>query len=306
MSELRHFLEIDDLSPDEVRDVVRRASVVEPPSVLSNQGAALLFEKPSGRTRNSMERAVCQLGGHPTTIGPDEVGIDVRETAEDVAKMLGCFHAIIAARVFQHSKLERMAAVSAVPVVNLLSDDGHPIQALADLCTLAQRFGQLDGLRVAYVGDANNVAYSLGLALNAVGAELVVSHPEGYGFSDHQRAGLEAYGGLPTISAEPALAVAGADAVYTDAWYSMGQEEEKAARSEIFPPWRVDEALMASAKRDAIFLHCLPAHRGDEVVDAVLDGPQSWVWQQATNRMHSARALIWFLMDAAASARLGR
>lgn len=309
---MRHFLEIDDLSPDELTRVIELAMTPMPPALLHGQGAALIFEKPSGRTRNSMEVAVVQLGGHPTTIGPEEVGIDTRESAEDVARTLSCFHALIAARVFEHSKLERMAAVASVPVINLLSDAGHPIQALADICTIVQRFGTVIGgddqpdakgtslglgeLTVAYVGDANNVAFSLGLACAYVGLAFVVSHPQGYGFTAEQLLRLQQAGGEFRIDDSPESAVDEAHVVYTDAWYSMGQETEAAVRSKIFPPWRVDASLMAQAAPDAIFMHCLPAHRGDEVTDDVLDGPQSVVWQQAENRLHSARGLMWFLL----------
>ena len=300
----RHFLEIDDLTAAEVARVVELSLELDVPPVLGGQGVALLFEKPSGRTRNSMEVAVVQLGGHPTTIGPSEVGIDTRETAEDVARMLSCYHALIAGRVFEQSKLNRMATVASVPVVNLLSDAGHPIQALADLLTLVEHFGVggsgdvlsgIAGRRVAYVGDANNVAFSLGLVCGRASMEFVVSHPDGYGFDEEQLRRLTAAGTDLTTVSDPCDAVAGADVVYTDAWYSMGQEEEKERRSAIFPPWQVNPELMSLAKPDAVFLHCLPAHRGEEVTDEILDGPQSLVWQQAENRMHSARGLMWFL-----------
>lgn len=297
---MRHFLELDDLSPAEVALVVDLASQVEAPEILKGQGVALLFQKPSGRTRNSMERAVVQLGGHPTTIAPDEVGIDTRESAEDVARTMSCFHSAVAARVFEHSVLERMARVSTVPIINLLSDSGHPIQALADLCTIRDAFTDFAGVEVAYIGDANNVAFSLGLACAATGMAFRVSHPDGYGFSADQFAHLTRAGLSDFIAPTPQDAARGATVVYTDAWYSMGQEAEAEERRPIFQGWRVDEQLMTLTDNESIFMHCLPAHRGDEVTDAVLDGPRSRVWPQAENRMHSARGLMWFLLDMAA------
>ncbi|MCC5952364.1 MAG: ornithine carbamoyltransferase [Acidimicrobiia bacterium] len=294
---MRHVLDIDDLSAEELRWVLDAASQRGSPTVLDGDGVALVFEKPSARTRNSMEMAVTQLGGHPVTIRDDEVGIDVRETAEDVARTLGCYHAVLAARVYEHDKLVRMAAVDAVPIVNMLSDAAHPLQALADLRTLADEFGPLEGRSIAYVGDANNVARSLVLATVAVGMDVRVAAPAGYGFSEADRAVLDAAGARPLVVEDPAEAVAGVDAVYTDVWTSMGQEDEAAERRRAFAGYTVDEALMAHAGPDAIFLHCLPAHRGEEVDDPVLDGPRSRVWPQATNRMHAARGLLWWLAE---------
>ncbi len=296
---MRHLLEIDDLTVDELRDVLALGAAATVPRSLEGRGMALLFEKPSARTRNSMEMAVFQLGGHPLTIRPDEVGLDVRETVEDVTRTLCCYHAAIGARVFEHSKLERMVAVSTVPVVNMLSDDGHPLQALADVLTLAGEFGGVDALagrRIAYVGDGNNVARSLAMACGMVGMEVSIATPVGYELSPSDLARVRAAGVDPLCTNDPVLAIEGADAVYTDVWASMGQESEAASRRAAFAGFTVDDALMAKASDDAVFLHCLPAHRGEEVSAEVLEGLQSRVWPQAANRMHAARgALVWLM-----------
>jgi ornithine carbamoyltransferase len=296
---VRHLLEIDDLSRDELATVLAFAAVPVVPRALEGQGVALVFEKPSARTRNSMEMAVVQLGGHPLTIRPDEVGLDTRETVEDVTRTLCCYHSAIGARVFEHAKLERMAAVSTVPVVNMLSDDAHPLQALADLLTLADEFGGVDelaGRSIAYVGDGNNVARSLAMAAGMVGMDVRIATPAGYEMSEPDMLRMKAAGVEPLCTHDPTEAVDGVDAVYTDVWASMGQEAEAGARREAFTGFTVDEVLMVGAADTAVFLHCLPAHRGEEVSSEVLEGPQSRVWPQATNRMHAARgALTWLL-----------
>lgn len=279
MTQKRDFLDVADLSGDEITTVLDLSEQAPWPRVLEGKGVALLFEKPSARTRNSTEVAVFQLGGHPVTLRNEEVGIDTRETAEDLARTLSRYHSAIAARVFDHSRLARLAAAASVPVINLLSDDSHPCQALADVLTLRQHFGRLDGLVVAYVGDYNNVTRSLEQACAALGAEVRVATPEGYG---------------PGGSVSDA--VKGAHAVYTDVWTSMGQEDEAEARRAAFAGFTIDDDVMAQAAEDAIFLHCLPAHRGEEVSASVIDGRQSRVWPQAENRMHAMRGLFRFLV----------
>ncbi|MBU3701638.1 MAG: ornithine carbamoyltransferase [Acidimicrobiia bacterium] len=295
---MRHLLEVDDLSPSEVRAILD-LSRAPAPAVLAGRGMALLFEKPSVRTRNSMEMAVVQLGGHPLTIRPDEVGLDVRETVEDVTRTLGAYHAMIGARVFEHSKVERMAVCSAVPVVNMLSDDAHPLQALADVLTMADEFGGVDELAdrtIAFVGDGNNVARSLGIAAGMCGMRFRLATPPGYGLSEPDLARIVAAGTDLVVTDDPAEAVAGADAVYTDVWASMGHEDEADTRRRAFDGFTVDDELMARLAPEGIFLHCLPAHRGEEVTDAVLEGSRSRVWPQAENRMHAARgALVWLM-----------
>jgi ornithine carbamoyltransferase len=236
--------------------------------------------------------AVVALGGHPIYLRAEEVGIDTRETAEDVGRTLAAYCGIIAARVFTHGVLERIAAAVDVPVVNLLSDRAHPCQALADLLTLRELFGAVEGRRLVYVGDGNNVAASLAFGAALTGLELTVSSPPGYELDDDVVDRARNLGGTIDLIGDPHEAVKGADAVYTDVWTSMGDEHEAGVRREAFAGWQVDAALMEVAGPDAYFLHCLPAHRGEEVTAEVLEGPASVVWQQAGNRMHVARALF--------------
>jgi ornithine carbamoyltransferase len=294
---VRHLLEVDDLSREELAEVLDRATRRDLPRVLDGRGMALVFEKPSARTRNSMEMAVVQLGGHPVTIRADEVGLDVRESVEDVTRTLACYHAAIGARVFEHSKVERMAALDVVPIVNMLSDAGHPLQALADLLTVRGHLGELAGRSIAYVGDGNNVCRSLALAAGMAGMDVRIGTPPDYELPSHDVDRLALAQVSPTYCDRAADAVAGADVVYTDVWTSMGQEAEAEARRRAFEGFTVDDALMAAAAPKAIFLHCLPAHRGEEVAAAIVDGPQSMVWEQATNRMHAARGLLSWLLE---------
>jgi ornithine carbamoyltransferase len=295
MTEPRHFLEIDDLTPDELVRVLD-LSEGDAPRVLDGKGVALVFEKPSLRTRNSSEMAVVQLGGHPVTIGAAEVGLGTRESPEDVVRTLAGYHAVVAARVFEHEKLERMAAISPVPVVNLLSDLAHPVQALADLLTLRQHFGKLEGLTVAYVGDPNNVSRSLALGLALSGASIRIGSPAGYPVPDADQERVRALGGTVEVFERPEDAVRGVDAVYTDVWASMGKEDEAEARRQAFEGFTIDGLLMSDAAEHAVFLHCLPAHRGEEVSAEVLESHKSLVWQQAENRMHTMRGLLAFLL----------
>ena len=289
---MRNFLEIDDLTVEEIDRVLELAELAHPPQVLAGSGGVIAFEKPSARTRVSMEMATAQLGGHPVTVRNEEVGIDTRETAEDLGRLFSGYGHFIAARVFEHSKLERMAGAASVPVINLLSDQSHPIQTLADLLTVRQEFGQLDGLTYAWVGDANNVARSFVLGAHLVGGNVRIAHPDGFGFDADTSAAI-AKAGVPVFDTrDPQEAVAGADVVYTDTWYSMGQEDEMHERVPVFRPYQVDDRLMEVAADHAIFLHCLPAHRGEEATDSVLDGPRSRIWPQAHNRLHSARGLL--------------
>jgi len=299
----RHLLDIDDLSASELVEVLDRcADPSQPPQVLGGKGAALLFEKPSNRTRSSTEMAVVQLGGHPVSLKPDEVDIDGRESAEDVARTLACYHALIAGRVFDHTVLERMAGSVDVPVVNLLSDRAHPLQAIADLLTIRAEFHTVAGRTLTWVGDFNNVARSLSLAASVLDMDVRLACPSGFAPSADDLAAFTAAGSGAAVSDPDHRALtAGSHVVVTDTWYSMGQEAEKAARVPVFERYRVDQELMALAADDAIFLHCLPAHRGDEVTDEVLDGPQSRVWPEAINRLAAARGVIEWLMHASAS-----
>ena len=285
---MKDLLTVADLGREGIEAIMALSERRDLGGVLTGAGVALVFQKPSARTRNSMEMAVVQLGGHPVYIQKEEVGLGTRETAEDVARTLACYHQVIAARVMDHRDLERMAAATETPVLNMLSDSAHPLQALADLLTVKQLLGTLEGTRIAYVGDGNNnVCRSLAQGCSALGVEFVVASPNGYGLPDR----LEHVRQIE----DPAEAVTGAQIVYTDVWVSMGQDDETAARMQALAPYQVNETLMARCP-DAHFLHCLPARRGEEVTDTVIDGAKSAVWRQAENRMHTARgALAWMV-----------
>ena len=298
----RHVLDVDDLTVDELSTVLDLSERATWPRPLSGQGVALVFEKPSARTRNATEMAVVQLGGYPLTMRGDEVGFDVRESVEDIARTLSCYHSAIAARVFDHAVVERLASASSVPVINLLSDRSHPMQAFADLLTMRQELRQLEGRTLAYIGDANNVCRSLLLGATMLGMKVRVASPPGYGLSDGDVDALREVGPEPALTTRPIEAVGGADVVYTDVWVSMGQEGERETRLRQFEGFGVDEHLMSHAANNAIFLHCLPAKRGYEVSDDVVDGPQSRVWHQAANRMHTARGLLLWLFEATGQA----
>ena len=276
---MRHLLSIRHLSAADLNWILA-ASEQPHPRPLEGKGVALYFEKPSARTRNSMEMATAQLGGHPVYIQKDELGVGHRESVADVTRTLASYHSIIAARVFDHGLLEQMAAINAAPVLNMLSATDHPLQALADLLTIKQLLGRLEGVRVAFIGEGNNVSRSLAEACALVGAEFVIASPPGHG--------------LEGSVTDPDKAVEGADIVYSDVWVSMGDEDSDERRT-AFESYQVDEALMARS-RNAWFLHCLPARRGEEVSAHVIDGPRSAVWRQAENRMHTARgAILWLL-----------
>jgi ornithine carbamoyltransferase len=296
---LRHFLEIDDLSPAELDEVLRRADTPPGERPLAGRTVGLYFEKPSLRTRHSCEVAVVQLGGHPVTFRRDEVGSGEREPVADIARVLSGYHAALGGRVFDHGLLENLAAAATIPVVNLLSDRGHPCQALADLLTMRQRLGDLGGATVAWVGDYNNVARSLALGATMCGMKVHLACPPGYGPTDADIDRLRALGGEPVVSSRPHEAVAGAAAVHTDVWASMGQEGESEARTRAFEGFQVDDRVMAAGAPDAIFMHCLPAHRGEEVAASVVDGRQSVVFAQAHNRLHSVRGLLSWLIEEA-------
>lgn len=293
---MRSFLEMDDLTGDELTQVLDLASGPARP-VMAGRGAALIFEKPSNRTRNSTEMAVVQLGGHPITIRGEEIGLGVRESVEDVTRVLARYHAVVAARVFDHGLLESMARVGEVPIVNLLSDRAHPCQVLADLLTLRQRWGGLRGRSIAWVGDGNNVARSLTIGCALAGVEVRLACPPGHELDEASLDGARALGGSVDAGRDPRAAVEGADAVYTDTWVSMGQEAESAERLDAFAGYQVDSKLMSAAAPGAVFLHCLPAHRGQEVTPEVIDGPASVIFDQAENRMHAARGLLMWMLS---------
>lgn len=289
---MSHLLAIRDLDGQALREILELSERPDPGKPLAGKGAALYFQKPSARTRNSMEMAVVQLGGHPVYIQKDEVGLGTRETTQDVARTLACYHSIIAGRVMEHVLLEEMAEAVDIPVLNMLSDTDHPLQALADLLTVKQLLGSLDGARIAYIGDANNVARSLAEGCAALGGEFRIASPDGYGFEAEE---LQRLGSAVTATGDPCEAVAGAQFVYTDVWVSMGQDHEADLRRKALSPYQVNSELIGLAE-DAWFLHCLPARRGEEVTDEVIDGQRSAIWRQVENRMHTARgAMAWML-----------
>jgi len=297
----RHFLEVDDLTPAEFHEVLDNASRWKDgssavPKLLESRGVALLFEKPSARTRVSTEMAVFTMGGHPMYVRPAEIGLGVRESVADVGRTLNALCGAIAARVFDHGTLEEMAGVVEIPVVNLLSDRAHPCQAVADFLTLQELVGDLEGRKLVFVGDGNNVAASLAYAAALSGVELTVASPLGYELDDVTVDRARNLGGVIELAVDPYEAVRGADAVYTDVWASMGEEQEAADRKVIFAPYQVNRALMTLAAPDALFMHCLPAHRGEEVTAEVLESPASAVFDQAENRLHTQKALLQMLL----------
>ncbi len=294
----RSLLDITDVDADETRLVLELAErpIDALGRPLEGQGAALVFEKPSNRTRHSMEMAVVQLGGHPVYTRGDEVGFDTREPVEDIAKIMSGYHGIIAARVFEHGVVERLAAAASVPVVNMLSDWSHPLQGFADALTMQQRLGELTGKTVAYVGDYNNVARSLAEISALLGMHVRFACPPGFDADDAELERIALMGAASVVqSGRPVDAVAGAHAVHTDTWVSMGQESDKEERRRAFEGFTVDAAMMSHADPTAVFMHCLPAYRGFEVSADVIDGPRSVVFQQGHNRLHSARAVLAFL-----------
>ena len=303
----RHFLADDDLTPAEQADVLDLAANLkdapyEARPYAGPQTVAMIFDKPTLRTQVSFGAAIAELGGNPMLVDGKLAGIGVRESVEDVARVLGRQVSTIVWRTFAQSDLELMAEYAGVPVVNALTDEFHPCQLLADLLTVREQKGELAGLTVTYIGDAaNNMGNSWLLAGVTAGMHVRVAGPDGYRPSDamFERAnsiGTQT-GGSATGSAELVAAVTGADVVVTDTWVSMGKEEEKAARLEIFAPYSLTSELLAHAKDDAIVLHCLPAYRGKEIAAEVIDGPQSVVWDEAENRRHAQKALLAFLMD---------
>ena len=294
---MRSFLEVDDLTVEELNRVIDLCLEPNLPKVLQGEGAALVFEKPSNRTRNSMEMAVHQLGGHPVYIRGEELGFDKRESVEEIVSTLSGYYKCVAARVFDHTVLERMTKAELCPIVNLLSDEGHPMQALADVLTLVKEFGDINGKILAFVGDGNNVFRSLAMAAGMLGAEIRFAGPSYYRLSDIDKDRLAAVGVEVNEFDFAQDAIDGSNVVYTDVWTSMGQESELEERKKAFEAFTVDMSLMEAASPDAVFLHCLPAHRGEEVTEEVIDGPKSRVWDQSENRMHASRGLLAWLLS---------
>lgn len=300
MRNKRDFISVTDLSPHETRSLIHRAALGKSRrghGPLAGKSVALLFEKPSLRTKVSFQVAVEQLGGYSLYMGGEEVGLGVREPVSDVARVLSGYVDCIVARVFRHEDLQDLARYSSVPVINALSDWEHPCQTMADLLTIHEHKGKLDGLTMAYIGDGNNVARSLCLALPAVGMNFAIAAPAGYELDGQSvaAAGKRGDGEVQTMRS-PADAVAQADVVYTDVWASMGQESEAEERRKEFAGYTVDPPLMAQARPGALFMHDMPAHYGEEVSPGMLEHPQSVAYPQAHNRLHAQKAVLEFLL----------
>ncbi len=299
----RDYLSIDDLTSEELRLVLgfarelkARMLAGDRPPLLAGKTLALVFEKPSLRTRVSFEVGMSQLGGAAVYLGVQDIQIGVRESVADTARNLERMTDGIMARTFAHATVSGLAAAARCPVINGLSDLEHPCQGLGDLMTIGERFPRIESVRLAWIGDANNVFNSLLLGAAKLGMNVTAATPKGYTPAERMVARAReigaATGAALTLTADPGEAVAGADVVYTDVWASMGQEGERQERARVFRPYQLNAALLARARPTAVVMHCLPAHRGEEVTDDVLDGPQSIVYDQAENRLHAQKALL--------------
>ncbi len=302
---MRHLLTLRDVTAEEIERIFEisvdlktklQAGVREP--LLPGRMLALLFQKPSLRTRVSFESAMTHLGGGSLFMGGDDVSIGKRETVEDFSRVLSQYVDVIVCRLFGHDLAAEIAKHATCPVINGLTDEYHPCQALADLLTMREQFGDLSGRTLAYIGDGNNVANSLALACAHLGVRFTIASPKGYEIDDKIVAEVKSQGAQIEVTNDPTVAVADASAIYTDVWASMGQEKEKQKRLADFADYQVTSELMKLAEKDACFLHCLPAHRGEEVAAEVIDGKQSAVIQQAGNRMHVQKGLIAWLLEA--------
>ena len=302
---MRHFLNILGVPADDLRQLLADAARLKashkrgvPARSFAGKVVALIFEKPSLRTRVSFEAAVAHLGGTALFLPGNEVGLGWRETHADFARTMSRFVDVMVLRVFKQETVEKMAEFGGVPIVNGLSDRSHPCQALADLLTVQEAFGSVEGRTVVFVGDGNNVAMSLAAGCAKLGAKFVLACPVGYEFDDTFRVNYQKATGLPPPQAtnDPLAAVGSADVIYTDVWTSMGQEAEREERLHRFAPYQVNAKLLAKAPPHCKVLHCLPAHRGEEVTDDVVDGPASLVFDQAENRLHAQKAVLEWVM----------
>lgn len=300
---MKHFLDIADYSSEAIQNMITQGLALKEAQktgqskpILKDKVLAMIFQKPSLRTRVSFDMAMRTLGGDALYLSPQEIGLGKREAIADIARVLSGYVQIIMARVFAHEHILELANWSSVPVINGLSDYNHPCQAMADALTIIEEFGDMRGLTVAYVGDGNNVAVSLMKVVTTLGGNFRIANPEDYGMPEAdikqslQIAKLS--GGSVTLLTDPKFAAEDADVIYTDTWTSMGQEEEAKKREKVFPPYQVNEELVSLAKPNSIVMHCLPAHRGQEITDAVADGPHSRLFPQAENRMHAQKAII--------------
>ncbi len=303
---MKHFLDLADWTSEDLWAMIKLAVELKEqwrtegnPPLLAGRTLAMVFQKPSLRTRVSFEMGMQHLGGHALYLSPQEIGLGKRESIADIARVLGGYVDAIMARTFDHQHVVDLARWSPVPVINGLTDYNHPCQIMADLLTIYEEFGRLDGLHVAYVGDSNNVVTSLLMGAAQFGYKITIGSPVGYQpkalVIDKARQ-LSGDTLNVMVTADPISAVTGADVVYTDTWTSMGQEEETEKRQKVFPPYQVNNDLLARAAQNAIVLHCLPAHRGEEITDEVADGPHSRLFPQAENRMHAQKAILVTLM----------
>lgn len=304
---MTNFISLADLSPAQLWHLLELARDLKAAwrsgshvPRLQGQVLGMIFQKPSLRTRVSFDVAMLQLGGHALYLSPSEIQLGARESVADVARVTSRYVDGIMARVFAHAHILELAECSSAPVINGLSDFNHPCQGLADLFTIYEHYGALAGLKLAYVGDGNNVVHSLLLGGALAGMHVAVATPQGYepdaAVVTQAREMGEETGIQITVTHEPAEAAVDADVIYTDVWASMGQEEERAKRLEVFPPYQVNQALVDAAKPDVVVMHCLPAHRGEEITDEVIDGPHSIVFDQAENRLHAQKAILVELM----------
>lgn len=299
---MNHFLHISDLSPQNLQELLDLAADLKSEwrsggnrPLLKGKSMALIFQKPSLRTRVSFEMGMQQLGGHALYLSPNEIKMGGRESVGDVARVLSGYVDGIMARVFDHDHILQLAKYASVPVINGLSEYNHPAQALADVFTIYENRPQMAGLKVAYVGDGNNVTRSLMFACVMLGMHVAVAAPDGYQLSeaDYEKARqLSQQGATVWAGDDPITAVTDADIIYTDVWTSMGQEAEAEQRRQIFPPYQVNQQLLTHAKPDCLVMHCLPAHRGEEITDEVADGPNSVLFPQAHNRLHAQKAIL--------------
>ncbi|MDI7274845.1 MAG: ornithine carbamoyltransferase [Anaerolineae bacterium] len=305
------FLSLADLTSSEIEGLIERAVALKAewksggnPPLLAGKMLAMVFQKPSLRTRVSFEMGMHHLGGTAMYLSPDEIGLGKRESVGDVARVLSRYVDAIMARVLAHAHVLELARCSRVPVINGLSDYSHPCQGLADLLTIYEKFGRLSGLKLAYVGDGNNVLTSLLFGGSKVGMRIASANPPGYEPAaevvELARQFAAASGGSIHLTHDPHEAVRDADVIYTDVWVSMGQEAERERRLQVFPPYQVNSSLVGEAQPHVVVMHCLPAHRGEEITDEVIDGPHSVAFDQAENRMHAQKAILVRLLAGAA------
>lgn len=307
---MKDFISISDYSPDDLQDLLNLAVKLKlewqkggNPPILKGKVLGMIFQKPSLRTRVSFDMAMRHVGGDALYLSPAEIGLGKRESIADVARVMSGYVDAIMARVFDHEHILELARWSSIPVINGLSDYNHPCQAMADALTIQEKFGGLSGLNVTFIGDGNNVAVSLMHICTKLGANFTLASPKGYDLNPHavEKAQLFAAksGSLIRMLRDPHEAVKGARVIYTDTWTSMGQEEEARIREQVFPPYQVNQQIISEAAPDAIVMHCLPAHRGQEITNEVADGPHSMLIPQAHNRMHAQKAILVKLLGAA-------